>query len=114
MKYTAAINNKTLKMNTGDLLKKIDKEGNGTYSIEELKVGIKESVSIFARPLINDNVMGKISKILDTNQDGKITDDELSKLLKDNYGLKLEDAKKMNVKDLANYLQDHAPKKKDK
>ena len=112
MKYTAALNRKTLKMNAGDLLKKVDYNGNGTYSQDELKKGIQDSASIFVKPLISDKVINKIDQLLDTNKDGKITEDELSKLLKQRYNLNIEDAKKMNVRELVEYLQKHEPKKK--
>lgn len=112
MKYTAALNNKTLKMNTGDLLKKIDFDGSGNYTKDELKKGMKASASIFAKPFINDKLIGDIYSTLDTNNDGKVTENELENYLQQNYGMKLEDAKKMNVKDFVNYIQDYNSKKR--
>ena len=114
MKYSAALNNKTLKMNTGDFLKKLDSNNNGSFSKEELKSGIKESVSVFVKPLITDKVMNSISDMFDKDKNGTITEKEIENFLTKTYNISLNDAKKMNMKDLLDYLQEHEPKEEKK
>lgn len=112
MKYSAALNNKTLKMNTGDFLKKLDADGDGKISQDELKNGLKDSASIFAKPLISDAIIKKINAMYDKDKDGTISEKELANYLKQNYGLDINEAKKMNTSDLLKYLEEHGTKNK--
>lgn len=112
MKYSAALNNKTLKMNTGEFLKKLDANENGSFSKEELKLGIKDSVSVFVKPLITDKVMGTISEMFDNDKNDVITEKELGDYLQKNYKISLNQAKKMNIKDLLDYIQECESNKK--
>lgn len=113
MDYTTFINNKTLKKTVGEFLATADKDNNKTYNKDELKDGIKGAVSIFAKPLAGKGANAAI-KTLDANNDGKITQDEIDSFLKKNYGISLDKAKDMTVRDLANYVQEADEKKKKK
>lgn len=112
MDYSLGINNKTLKRNVGDVLKQYDKDGNG-FNNTELKDLIKGSISIFGKPFVKDKAVQKVQKQFDTNNDGIISEKELDSFLKKKYEMSLDDAKKMNVKDLVNKIQekDEASKK---
>lgn len=111
MDYTTFINKKTSKKNVSEVLAKVDKNFDGKYDKGELKDGIKDSVSIFARPFAGKGADAAI-KAADSNKDGVISNEEADAYLKKNYGISLADAKKMNVKDLANYIQNYDDKKK--
>ncbi len=113
MDYTTFINNKTLKKTVGEFLATADKDNNKTYNKDELKDGIKGAVSIFAKLLAGKGA-DVAMETLDANNDGKITQDEIGSLLKKNYGLSLDKAKEMTVRDLANFIQDADEKKKKK
>ena len=113
MDYTSFINNKTLKKNTGDLLKSVDKDGNNSYDKNELKSGIKDAVTIFAKPMSGKAANAAMKK-LDTDNDGNITTDEINKFLQSDYDMTLDQAKQMNVKDLVNKIQDIEEAKKKK
>lgn len=112
MDYSLGINNKTLKRNVGDVLKQYDQDGNG-FNKAELKDLIKGSVSIFGKPFIKDKAIQNVQKQFDTNNDGIISEKEIDSFLKKQYDLKLDDAKKMKVKDLVDTIQekDEARKK---
>lgn len=111
MDYTTFINKKTSQKSVAEVLAKTDKNFDGKYDKGELKDGIKDSVSIFAKPLAGKGADAAL-KAADTNKDGAISTEEADAYLKKNYGISLADAKKMNVKDLANYIQDYNGKKK--
>lgn len=113
MDYSLGINNKTLKRNVGDVLNQYDKDGNGLNQTE-LKDLIKGSVSIFGKPFIKDKVIQNVKNMFDTNKDGVISEKEINSFLKKEYNMNLSDAKKMNVKELVNTIQekDEAKKKK--
>ena len=111
MDYTTFINNKTLKKTVGEVLETTDKDDNKSYDKEELKDGIKDAVSIFAKPLAGKGASSAM-KILDANKDGKITRDEIDNFLKKNYGISLDEAKDMTVKDLADFVQNVDENKK--
>lgn len=113
MHYNKGINNKTLKMNTGDVLKTYDKNGNGLDK-KELKDLIKNSITIFAKPFVKDKHINNVYDNFDTNKDGVISEKEMDSYLKQNYGIDLETAKGMKVKDLSDaiYKADQAKKKK--
>ena len=113
MRYDKGINNKTLKMNTGELLKKYDKDGNG-FNQKELKELIKGSVSIIGKPFITNSGISKVQNIFDKNHDGIISEKELDNYLKENYGINLNTAKSMNVKDLTDKIYKIDQKKKNK
>lgn len=112
MDYSLGINNKTLKRNVGDVLKQYDKDGNGLNS-SEIKDLVKGSVSIFGKPFVKDKTIQKIQGQFDANKDGVVSEKEIDAFLKKQYDLKLDDAKKMKVKDLVDTIQekDEARKK---
>ncbi len=115
MDYKLGINNKTLKRNVGDVLKQYDKDGNGLNN-SEIKDLVKGSVSIFGKPFVKDKTIQKIQGQFDTNNDGVVSEKEIDAFLKKQYDMKLDDAKKMNVKDFVDTLQekDEARKKAEK
>lgn len=104
MNYKTFINNKTLKKNVADFLKGVDKDGSKTYDGKEVKDGIKGAVSLFAKPLAGKGADAAMKK-LDTNCDGKISQQEIDNFLKSEYNISFENAKKMTVDELATYLQ---------
>lgn len=99
MDYSLGINNKTLKRNVGDVLQQYDKDGNGLNN-SEIKNLVKGSVSIFGKPFVKDKTIQKIQGQFDANKDGIVSEKEIDAFLKNKYNMKLEDAKKMNVKNL--------------
>lgn len=112
MDYSLGVNNKTLKRNVGEVLKQYDKDGNGLNDTE-LKDLIKGSVSVFGKPFIKDKAIKNVQSLFDTNKDGIISEKEMDSYLKKQYDLNLSDAKKMNVKELVDTIQekDEARKK---
>lgn len=113
MDYTTFLNKKTSQKRVAEVLQNADKNSDGNYDKGELKDGIRDSVSVFARPLAGKGADAAL-KAADTNKDGAISPEEADAYLKKNFGISLSDAKKMNVKDLANYVQDYNDKKKKK
>ena len=115
MDYSFGINNKTLKRNVGDVLQQYDKDGNGLNN-SEIKDLVKGSVSIFGKPFVKDKTIQKIQGQFDANKDGIVSEKEIDAFLKNKYNMKLEDVKKMNVKNFVDTLQakDEARKKAEK
>lgn len=111
MNYKSFINNKTLKLNVAEFLKSVDKDKNQSYSEKEIKDGIKGAVSLFAKPFAGKGADAAMEK-LDTNKDGKVTQDEIDNFLKSNYNISFDNAKKMTVDELATYLQKAEESKK--
>lgn len=116
MDYSTAINNKTLKKNVGEVLSSTDKNNDTIYNREEIKDGIKGAVSIFGKPFINNKVVDSVMNVVDKNKDDKVTLDEINSFLQEKYGMTLDEAKQMNVKDLVDQFQeiDKAKKKEKK
>ena len=69
----------------------------------------------FSKRLI-DKTIQKIQGQFDANKDGIVAEKEIDAFLKNKYNMKLEDAKKMNVKKFVDTLQakDEARKKAEK
>lgn len=104
VRFTSFINNKTLKMTLSELLKKYDKDGKGIDQ-SEFKSMAKGSVSIFAKPLVTQDLSNKVMSKFDIDGNGNVSEDEMKKILK-GYNLDYDKALNMNVKDLANHIND--------
>ena len=89
---------------------------NSYVNNSEIKNLVKGSVSIFGKPFVKDKTIQKIQGQFDANKDGIVSEKEIDAFLKNKYNMKLEDAKKMNVKKFVDTLQakDEARKKAEK
>lgn len=105
MDYVTGINNKTLKKSVGEVLTSADKNSDKSLDKKEIKDGIKGAASIFAKPFIGDKAVNAALKAVDSDNDGKISFEELDSFLQKKYNVTLEQAKAMNVKDAANLIQ---------